>query len=259
MTAPAATAGWEPLLIQVGELPMAPEQLAPPGRLPGRVGVPANALILRGHGRTVLVDSGSGPFAGTWPGATDDLPGALAAAGCDASRIDLIVLTHLDFDHCGGVLTGRWPGVLRPAFPGVPVLVPAAALEGPELSEYETAAACVAVLREAGLIEPCADGAEPAPQLWLRAAPGHRSGHSCLQVGDGPGMLLHLADVVHHPLHVEHAEWDAAFDSLPDLALRTRRGWLEHASQSAATVVASHLPGAGRIRRGEEGLRWAPL
>src|SRR5690348_3066147 len=99
--------------------------LAPEGVLSNPVRTPVNALLLRGHDRAILVDAGSGPFVSTWPGGTDELPALLDA---ESAVPDLILISHLDFDHCGGLVADDGAGGLRPAFPGVPVLAPAAAV-----------------------------------------------------------------------------------------------------------------------------------
>ena len=81
-------------LLTVGWLPMEPSLLAPEGELAGTVDVPSTVLLLRRPEGTVLVDAGSGPLAGEWPGSGDDLAGALATAGCGLDQIDLVVLTR---------------------------------------------------------------------------------------------------------------------------------------------------------------------
>jgi glyoxylase-like metal-dependent hydrolase (beta-lactamase superfamily II) len=246
--------GWTVSLLQAGALPMEPEQLAPEGVLKGTVSVPVNVLLLSGHGRTVLVDTGSGPLTSLWEGTTDDLPEQLERLGAVP---DLIVLTHLDFDHFGGVLAGEWPGEVRLRFPEARVAAPAAGVAaGREYEPGEPTRRCLELLEAAGLLDELADGAEPAPGLRLRAAPGHKAGHSVLEIGDG---LVHTADLVHHTLQIEHPEWDAAFDADAELALATRTGFLGELADRRVPVAASHIRGFGRIERAGDGLRWLPV
>jgi glyoxylase-like metal-dependent hydrolase (beta-lactamase superfamily II) len=246
--------GWAVSLLEVGILPMEATDLAPEGVLTSPVRTPVNCLLLRGHGRTVLVDAGSGPFVSTWPGGTDELSARLDAEGAVP---DLIVISHLDFDHCGG-LVSEGPDGLTPAFPAVPALVPAAALEEARATPDDESAACrvIAALDRAGLVEGYEDGDEPAPGLRLRSAPGHRLGHSVLEVGDS---FVHAVDIVHHPLHVEHLEWDRTWDFEPEVALATRTRILTELAESGSTVVASHFASPGRIERSGDGLRWLAL
>jgi glyoxylase-like metal-dependent hydrolase (beta-lactamase superfamily II) len=215
---------------------------------------PVNTLLLRGHGRTILVDAGSGPFVTTWDGGTDELPEVLAAS--DVSP-DLIVVTHLDFDHCGGLVVGSDEG-LKPAFPGVAVLAPAAAVAEArsELAPEDPAAQVIAALDREGLVEGYEDGDEPAPGIRLRSAPGHRLGHSIVEVGDS---FVHAVDIVHHPLHVENLEWDRTWDFQPDVALATRTRILRELAQTGSTVVTSHFDSPGVIERAGDRLRWTAL
>jgi glyoxylase-like metal-dependent hydrolase (beta-lactamase superfamily II) len=244
--------GWEATLLDVGMVPIDAEHLGPAGAFSGRLESPVNVLLLRGHGRTILVDAGSGALVALWPGATDSLGELLDA------EPDLLLATHLDFDHAGGYVTGAWPDALTPAFPAVRVLAPADAVAEArsEPGEEHPAPRVVATLDAAGLLDVYEDRHEPAPGLRLRSAPGHRTGHSILEIGDS---LVHVADAFHHPLHVEHPGWDTAFDSDPELGLETRRALLAELADRGATVVVSHIAGPGRIERAGDGFRWAPV
>jgi glyoxylase-like metal-dependent hydrolase (beta-lactamase superfamily II) len=240
-TAPTA-GGWQPQLVRAGVLPMPAADLGPDGAFAAAVDLPSNVLLLRGAAGTVLIDAGSGSFAVDWPGATADLVGALAAAGCAPEQVDLVVLTHLDFDHCGGCLE----------LPRARVAAPEGAATSGEAGEQ-----VLEQLEAERRLSWIADGAHPVDGLTIRAAPGHRAGHSIVEVGDD---LVYLADIVHHPLHVEHLEWDQAFDSDVELALATRGRLLREMEQRGVTVMASHIDGAGTIVSGPQGgLRWQPV
>ena len=72
--------------------------------------VPILAWLIEHEGQRILVDTGetSGvrnlPFARYEVTAADELPGALAAAGCAPAHVDTTVLTHLHSDHCDGAV-----------------------------------------------------------------------------------------------------------------------------------------------------------
>ena len=72
-------------------------------------------------------------------------------------------------------------------------------------------------------------------------------------------MFVHAADVFHLPPHVEHPEWNTAFDADPELGLETRRALLAELADRGATVVVSHMDSPGRIRREACGFRWEPV
>ena len=250
------SAGWHIAVIDVASVPIDAEHLGPPGAFEGTLWPPVNVLLLTGHGRTILVDAGPGPLLPIWRDATardlDDLLFAYEA------KPDLLIATHLDWDHCGGFVAGTWPDALVPAFPNRPVLMPVAAVEEARGDDDPESAPArvVAALDAANLTWEYRDGDEPAPELRLRSAPGHRTGHSILEIGES---FVFAADVFHLPEHVEHPEWDTAFDADPDLGLETRRMLLGELADRGATVVVSHLASPGRILRDGDGFRFEPL
>jgi glyoxylase-like metal-dependent hydrolase (beta-lactamase superfamily II) len=240
--------GWEIELVDTGMVPIEAERMGPPGTFTETYEGPVNVLVLRGHGLTVLVDAGSGPLITIWPGA--------ANKPFDVEP-DLLIATHLDWDHFGGFVTGTWPDELEPAFPGKRVLAPEEAVADARAGggdDERTAPRIVAAL--GGLVEEYVDGAGPASGLRLRRAPGHRIGHSILDVGDS---FVYATDVFQHPLHVEHPEWDTAFDEDPELGLETRRALLAELADGGATVAVAHIAEPGRIERAGDGFCWVEL
>ena len=220
--------------------------MAPRGEL-GDMVVASNVVLLRGGAGTILIDTAAGGMDSSWEGAVTDLAGALAPH-CTLDEIDTVILTHLDFDHCGGA----------PDVPAKRVIVTATAAEWARSGEDAGSAPAV-MARLGDRVVEVADGAEVAPGVRLVEAPGHRGGHACVEIDARDGRRVFLADVIHHPLHVAHPEWDREFDSDPELALRTRRDWLERLAGTGVPCAASHIDGWGTIEPGGDGLGWRPL
>ncbi len=70
--------------------------------------VHVNAFVVQNAGRTMLIDTGSGPYMGRRAGT---LASSLDAAGIAAKDIDTVFLTHIHPDHIGG-LTDNGEGAL---------------------------------------------------------------------------------------------------------------------------------------------------
>lgn len=92
-----------------------------------RITMASNCLAAEHSGTTVLVDAGISPFMEPKlnaryciEGESAELPENLASAGFAPDRIDYIILTHLHFDHVGGILP-TWPAMQNagwePVFP----------------------------------------------------------------------------------------------------------------------------------------------
>ena len=238
---------------------MDPSPIAPPGALGDTVVLPLNLVLLRGHGRTLLVDGGFGLFTHIIPGTVEDLDASLAAAGVSRGEIDTVVLSHGDFDHIGGLVAGDWPDALAPGFPGARVACPARTADhyrdrDPD-EEGNIATRILATVRAAGLLDELPDGAEVAPGVRLTLAEGHAPGHSVVEVGD----YVHCVDVLHHAEHLPHPEWDAGFDQDAPVALATRHAWIAGLAADGRRVSFAHLTGFGRVEGDGASHRWAPL
>jgi glyoxylase-like metal-dependent hydrolase (beta-lactamase superfamily II) len=251
--------GWEIQLLDCGSLDLPAEALGPGFDDP--TPTPVFASLWRGHGRTALVDAGSGPFDELWPGCAG-LTAALERAGVAPAEITDVVLTHFDFDHAGGAVDGSLPDSFTPAFGSVPVR-----LLDVDLDYWPTAEGgrllvgprILHTLRDAGVLETFADGAEVLPGVLGRSAPGHCPGHCVLEVAGDEGVLLSLSDVIHHPLHVEHPEWDHLYDRRPEEALATRTALLAEAEARGAVILASHIESPGRIARRDGSATWVDV
>jgi glyoxylase-like metal-dependent hydrolase (beta-lactamase superfamily II) len=227
---------------------------------------PMNVVLLRSPEQTVLIDAGPGITGSWWPfeGFHADTEAALASAGAEPTDIDLVILTHLDYDHAGGLLAGSWPDHLELAFPRAPVVLHEDAVAAAQVADPDArdnvGTRLVALIERRGRLVSVADGAEVAAGVRVRSAPGHRAGHMIVEV-DGREPFVHAADTLHDEAHVAHPEWDTAADENPEVALATRRKLLADLADSGARATVAHMPGPHAFRiTGEHGaLRLTPV
>jgi glyoxylase-like metal-dependent hydrolase (beta-lactamase superfamily II) len=92
-----------------------------------RIVLGLNTLVIRTAGQTVVVETGLGnkmtEKARGLYGAQGRLPAAFAEAGVALDSVDLVVNTHLHWDHCGWNMTRAEDGSLTPTFPSARYLV----------------------------------------------------------------------------------------------------------------------------------------
>ena len=216
----------------------------------------------------VLIDTGAGKLAPS----TGELQVNLERAGARPNEIDTVILTHGHPDHIGGALNDED----RPAFPNARYVMWKSEWEfwtsdEPDLSAMQlpgelksglllgTARRCLPPLRKQ--IELVEKEAEILPGIHLVPAPGHTPGHAAVAIFCGSDSLLHIADAVLHPIHMEQPAWRTAFDLEQDRAGETRRRLLDRAAADRTKVMAYHFPfpTLGQVvSRSAGGWQWEP-
>lgn len=86
-----------------------------------RVAIGLNCVIVKLAGKTVLIETGFGnklaPKFREISGNQELLPQSLAYAGIAPGDVDIVINSHLHWDHCGWNTTLREDGTLVPTFP----------------------------------------------------------------------------------------------------------------------------------------------
>jgi glyoxylase-like metal-dependent hydrolase (beta-lactamase superfamily II) len=267
------------LVISDGVLPLPPETLATnaaPADLAAWLGDrllptdvfkwPLNVVVVRSGGRTVLIDAGIGD---EYP---DFRAGLLAlrleAAGIDPASVTDVVLTHMHFDHIGGLFADGLKDRLRP---DVPIHLAAAEAEfwaSPDFSRTSMPPPVEAKIRTVtrrflddyrSQLRTFEAEHEVAPGVIVRRTGGHTPGHSVVRLASGGERLTFLGDAV-FPDHFDRPDWHNAFDHDPAEAVRVRVRLLRELAASGEPLVATHLsfPSVGRVAVAGDVFRWAP-
>ncbi len=239
-----------------------------------RIRLGLNCLLIRGDGRTVLVDTGIGDnwdeksrdiYAIERGGGGRGLAGALAEHGVAPDDVDLVINTHLHFDHAGGNTVRGKDGALRPAFPRARYLVQRGNLFEEALAPNELRRASYRPddfepLRAAERLDLVEGYAEVAPGIRVYVTGGHQRWHQVVAVRDGGERAVFLGDIVPTAAHVTPA-WIMAYDHYPLKTLEKKKKLLGRAADEGWVVVLEHEPGppVGRVRREGEKFAWEPF
>lgn len=238
---------------------------AEPGEAGMRISV--HSFILRVDGRTILIDTCCGndkkrslPPVNmqSWPYLEN-----LARAGLQPEDIDLVMCTHLHFDHVGWntrLKDGRWV----PTFPNARYLFGRRDLEffskqRHEELHREAFEDSVAPILDAGLADLVDTDTrvhrEIGDGIWLEDVSGHSPGNLCVLAECGGARAVFSGDCFHHPVQIVRP--DAAFfaDENPEQAVASRMRLLEHYADTDAIFFAGHFGGeaAGRVERAGAG------
>ncbi|WP_438382533.1 MBL fold metallo-hydrolase [Asaia sp. BMEF1] len=212
-----------------------------------------NCYLVRGGGRTVLIDAGAGGFK-QWGGL---LASNLPQAGVQPSGVDTILLTHAHPDHVAGLLDKNGEAV----FPNAELVVHKREIEfwqddGNLSRASERARGNFLMARQ--IFENYRDrlrlfeGGEVSPGLTAAPLPGHTAGHTGYRLESGGRNLLIWGDIVHFPeIQIPRPDVSIAFDLDPILAAETRTRLLDLVSSERLLIAGMHLRerGFGRIER----------
>jgi glyoxylase-like metal-dependent hydrolase (beta-lactamase superfamily II) len=228
---------------------------------------PLNAVVVRSGGRTVLIDAGIGVEYPDFP-RSGQLALRLDAAGIDPASVTDVVLTHMHFDHVGGLLADGLRGRLRP---DLPVHLAAAEAEfwaSPDFSRASMPPPVQEKIRSVAgrfldeyrsQLRPFEAEYEVAPGVVVSRTGGHTPGHSVVRLASGGDRLTFSGDAV-FPDHFDRPDWYNAFDHDPEEAVRVRVRLLRELAATREPLVAAHLsfPSVGRVAVAGDVFRFVP-
>ena len=182
----------------------------------------------------------------------DGLVGHLRALGFTPEDVTQVILSHLHFDHLGGVIDKADDATVTAVFPHAQVIMQKAewelATQPPNeriAAAYRHAPECLEPLKDIELI----DG-DTTLTTYLRTAVsgGHTSPHQCVIIEAGGTGLIHFADIVPTTSHLRLA-WNAAYDTDPLVTIAAKKRFYAEAKEKNLWVSFSHddMIAAGRF------------
>lgn len=205
-----------------------------------RVPLGFNCYLIRTGDHTVLIETGGGDKLDALfreraklPPVADPLPATIARLGIDPESIDIVINSHLHWDHCSGntILT---PAGLAPALPRAQYFAPRAewghAHERHVRDRVAYNDANYDPLMEAGLLTLVDDGAQIVPGIHMHSAPGHNRGMMIVTAESRGQTFCFLSDMVPSAAHLQPT-WVPAFDLYPLESIETKTRWLTRAVQ----------------------------
>jgi glyoxylase-like metal-dependent hydrolase (beta-lactamase superfamily II) len=227
----------------------------------GRILCRLNLLLIEAGGKRILVETGTGErmtdrdreIKGVEGG---DPAEALRAVGEDPASIDFVVLTHLHYDHAGGMVDAAG----RPVFPKARYVVQrdeAEAAHGDELRlagimEVEQ----LDLVRAAGQLAEVNGEVELVPGVRVLRTGGHTRGSQAVLIGiERPGgragdptdHAIFWGDLIPTRWQIP-VRWTSAYDDYPIDAIEVRNELVRRAAAEGWWSYFTHDPGDMPIR-----------
>lgn len=232
-----------------------------------RIQMAMRPLLVRAGEEVILIESGIGPerrdakFSDQC--AIEPGPGieaGLSELGLDASSITKVVLTHMHFDHGGGLLDAN--GGLR--FPNATIVVQKDELEdsaeGCPLCRASYVEVDYAPIEEAHRFEVVEGDCEIAPGVKLEVTGGHTRAHQIARVEAGGETAVFWGDLIPTHLHLR-PHYVMAYDLYPRDSWEAKRRLVPQAVEEGWFNIFYHDPEAplGRAVADGRSYRIEPL
>jgi glyoxylase-like metal-dependent hydrolase (beta-lactamase superfamily II) len=205
-------------------------------------------LIIRGRD-VIVVDTGIGNRLSAVERRIFDhgegwLIDGLRALGMEPGDVTHVILSHLHFDHCGGIVRRRAAGGFEPAFPRARILVQRDELDLARGTRNERLRAAYRHVAEClepvdGMIEAMAGDAEIVPGVSAIVSGGHTEGHQVTIVQSGGASFVHLADIVPTRSHMR-GPWNQAYDLDAIRTMESKAGYLARAVAERWWISFAH-------------------
>jgi methylmalonyl-CoA epimerase len=233
-----------------GVVPKALWSAAAPADERNRISMAMRPLLVRGV-RTMLIDAGLGDkederFLEIYGvDRRRHLDHALAEAGVGPEDIDIVLATHLHFDHAGGFTMRDAQGRIRPRFPRARYVVRRGEWEDAthphERNRASYRAANFVPLMEAGVLEFVDEDQTIMPGVRVRRTGGHATHHQIVTLESAGRHAAFVADLIPTAAHVPPA-WIMGYDLFPMETLAVKKAFLEEAASKQMLVFLEHDP-----------------
>ena len=216
-----------------------------------RVELAVRQLVVRGV-RTMLIDAGFGDKADEtfrrnigldrrW-----NLDQALAAAGLAPEDIDIVLATHLHWDHAGGFTVRGADGRLRPRFPRARYVVRRGEWDDATHPNARTRGNYVqddfVPLMSAGVLEMVDEDQTIMPGVKVRRTGGHTGHHQMVVIESNGQRAAFPADMMPTSAHLSPG-WIAAVDLFPMETLAAKQAFVDEGVAHRTLVFFDHDPG----------------
>jgi glyoxylase-like metal-dependent hydrolase (beta-lactamase superfamily II) len=244
------------------------EKLSPPDEQ-NRIALALKCLLVRTGEATVLVDTGIGNKLTEKERKRHNrgegtLVAELAKIGVRPGDIDIVINTHLHFDHSGGNTVFDGQGKARPTFPKATYVVQKQEWEDATHADTLTRGGYhpddFTVLAETGQLRLVEGDAEITPGIMVRLTGGHTQGHQMVLVQSEGLTACYPGDVMLSTGHIK-PNFITAYDLHQEKTYAVKKQLIEEACKGRWVMVWGHDMNewASRLEKQEEKVVATPV
>ncbi|HEV2275855.1 MAG TPA: MBL fold metallo-hydrolase [Acidobacteriaceae bacterium] len=209
-----------------------------------------NTIVVRDGKRTIVIETGIGNKLPEKLRAIYDakqiLPGSFRAAGVRPEEVDIVINSHLHFDHCGWNTTKSEDGRIIPTFPNARYFAHRGEVEHGRLQLDRDRISYIAdnyepliASGQMTLIDPPAGGLEIVPGVSVEVFPGHTAQLMAVMIDSGGRRACYASDLIPTSAHLEPT-WVMGYDLYPLTSIEQRKRFLRRAIPEEWLILFTH-------------------
>lgn len=222
-----------------------------------RIQMATNCLLIRTPQYLILVDTGYGTKMTDKERAIYGMSGvslidALASHGLNPDDVDIVILSHLHFDHAGGATVTDLEGQMYPAFPRARYFVQQGEWDD-AVSGFATMTATYNLenftpLMDAGALTLVEGNRDICEGVGVAVTGGHTRYHQMITATSDGETVVYAGDILPTYSHAR-GPYNMAYDLFPHETMLQKLQLLEQAASQGWIIVLDHDPlaTAGRI------------
>jgi glyoxylase-like metal-dependent hydrolase (beta-lactamase superfamily II) len=212
-----------------------------------RVPTGLNSVLVRTGGKNILIETGVGnklpaKMAEIY-GQPAKLLAGLHAAGVSPEAIDIVINSHLHFDHCGWN-TIREGGEMRPTFPNAKYFAQQGEWKHAHQGQRDTVSYLhenYDPLVESGQMQLLGGDHEIVPGISVEVFPGHTRDMQAIVLRSEGKTACYISDLIPTSAHVD-VNWVMGFDLYPLETIESRKRYYSRAIEEKWLTMFTHDP-----------------
>lgn len=210
-----------------------------------------NTVVVRTGRHTVVIETGIGnklsdKLCAIYE-AKEQLPKAFEAAGIRPEEVDIVINSHLHFDHCGWNTRRTEDGKIVPAFPNARYFAHRGEVEHGHLQLERDAISYTSAnydpLVESGQmtlldVEP-GHTQEIVPGISVECYPGHTAQLLAVNIDSGGRRACYISDLIPTSAHLD-ITWVMGYDLYPLICIEQRKRFYSRAISEEWLVLFTH-------------------
>jgi glyoxylase-like metal-dependent hydrolase (beta-lactamase superfamily II) len=208
-----------------------------------------NSLLVRTGKHTVLIETGMGNKLSErmvkFYGQPAQLLSNLAAGGIAPEDVDIVVNSHLHFDHCGWNTIRDTAGKIVPTFPRAKYYAP----EGEwQYARHPSERDAISYIPDnydpvvaSGQMTLLQGGEEIVPGISVKTFPGHTASMQAVIVTSGGRTACYISDLIPTTAHID-LTWGMGFDLYPLQTIESKKQYYAQSVPEKWLTVFTHDP-----------------